>query len=95
MSINNGLDLKTKFVREKKKRITSEISSTLVQYSLKCWVAFFSRGIIFKVPSLMLFNKVFVKELAHILTYVHKIFNRRVFFKMLLSMCLVIAEKKL
>ena len=43
----------------------------------------------------MLFTKVLMKELARILIHVHKIFSRRVSFKILLLMCLVILEKKL
>ena len=43
----------------------------------------------------MLFTKVFMKELARILIHVHKIFNRKVSFKILLLMCLAILEKKL
>ena len=43
----------------------------------------------------MLFTKVLMKELARILIHVHKIFNRRVSFKILLLMCLAILEKKL
>ena len=43
----------------------------------------------------MLFTKVLMKELARILIYVHKIFNRRVTFKMLLVICLAIVKKKL
>ena len=43
----------------------------------------------------MMFSKVLIKKLAHILIQVHKIFNRRVSFKMLWSMYLVIIEKKL
>ena len=43
----------------------------------------------------MLFTKVLMKELARILIQVHKIFNRRVFLKTLLLMCLGIFEKKL
>ena len=39
----------------------------------------------------MLFTKVLMKELAHILIHVHKIINRRV---SLLLMCLAIVEKK-
>ena len=41
MSINSGLDLKTRFVWEKKKRITTSEISILVQCSLKCGVTFF------------------------------------------------------
>ena len=44
---------------------------------------------------LMLLTKVLMKELARILIYVHKIFNRRVSFNILLLMYLVIVEKKL
>ena len=43
----------------------------------------------------MLFTKVLMKQLARILIHVHKIFNRRVSFKILLLMCLAILEKKL
>ena len=43
----------------------------------------------------MLFTNVFMKELARILIHVHKIFNRRVSFKMLLLICRAILEKKL
>ena len=43
----------------------------------------------------MMFTKVLMKELAHILIHVHKIFNRRVSFKILLLMCLAVREKKL
>ena len=100
MSINTELDLKTGFIWEKKKRITtSEISSILAQRSLKCGVAFYFVGDNFQGNladfRLMMFSKVLMKELARILIYVHKIFNRRVSFKMLWSMCLVIVKKKL
>ena len=99
MSINSALYLKTRFVWEKKKRIrTSEIYIS-VRCSLRCEVPFFFWVIIFKAPSLifcfMLFTKVLMKELARILIHVHKIFNRRVSFKILLLMCLAILEKKL
>ena len=40
----------------------------------------------------MLFTKVLMKELARILIHVHKIFNRRVPFKILLLMYLAILE---
>ena len=43
----------------------------------------------------MMFAKVLMKELARLLIHVHKIFNRRVSFKILLPMCLVIVEKKI
>ena len=43
----------------------------------------------------MLFTKVLMKELARILIHVHKIFNRKVSFKILLLMLLAILEKKL
>ena len=41
----------------------------------------------------MMFIKVSMKELALILIHVHKIFNRKVSFKILVLMCLVIVEK--
>ena len=40
-----------------------------------------------------MFIKVSMKELALILIHVHKIFNRKVSFKILVLMCLVIVEK--
>ena len=98
MSINSVLDLKTTFVWEKKKRITKSEISILVQYYLKCGVAFFLvsdiHGTFFDFR-FMLFTKVLMNELASILIHVHKIFNRRVSFKILLLMCLAIVEKKL
>ena len=42
----------------------------------------------------MLFTKILMKELAHILSHVHKILNRWVSFKVLLLMCLAVVEKK-
>ena len=41
------------------------------------------------------FTEVLLKDLARMLTYVRKTKNCRVSFKMLLSMCLVFAEKGL
>ena len=62
--VNTGLDLKTRFVWEKKKRvITSEISSILVQYSLKCGVAFSLQVIIYKTTSLIFVSWCLVKSL--------------------------------
>ena len=98
MSINSGLDLKTRFVREKKKRIATSEISILVQCSLKCGVAFFLVSDVqgtFVDFLFMLVTKVWMNELARILIHVHKIFNRRVSFKILLLMCLAIVEKKL
>ena len=43
----------------------------------------------------MIFTKVLMKELARILIHVHKIFKRRVSFKILLLLCLAIVENKL
>ena len=43
----------------------------------------------------MLFTKTFMNELGRMLIHVHKIFNQRVSFKILLLMCLAIVEKKL
>ena len=43
----------------------------------------------------MMFTKVLMKELARILIHVHKIFMRRVSFKILVLMCLTILENKL
>ena len=40
-----------------------------------------------------MFINVSMKELALILIHVHKIFNRKVSFKILVLMCLVIVEK--
>ena len=98
MSTISGLDLKARFVWEKKKRITSEIS-ILVQYPLKCGVAFlFASDSVqetFFDFRFMLFTKVLMKELARILIHIYKIFNGRVSFKILLLMRLATAEKKL
>ena len=69
-----------------------------MQCSLKYVVAFFFAGDIFQgtfVDFCYMFSKVLMKKLARILIHVHKIVNRRVSFKMLLSMWLVIVEKKL
>ena len=43
----------------------------------------------------MLLTKVLMKELARILIHVHKTFNRRVSFKILLLMCPAIVDKNL
>ena len=98
-SINNGLDLKTTLVWEKKKRIiASKISSILVQCSLKCGLYFLAsdnfKGT-FVDFRFMMFAKVLMKESARILIHVRKICNYRVSFKMLLLTYLVIVEKKL
>ena len=97
MSIDTGLNLKTRFVWEKKKRIKiSESSSTFLQWSLKCRLIFFVQLIIFHVPlSVFMFTQVSMKELGRILILAHKIFSCRVSFTILLSMCLLIFEKKL
>ena len=95
----SNMSINPRLVWEKKKRIiTSEISSILVQCSLKCGVVFFAsdnfQGI-FVDSRFMMFTKVLIKELACILIHVHKIFNYTVFFRVLLLMYLVIVEKKL
>ena len=70
-----------------------------VFFEVKCGVAFFfvSDNVqgTFVGFCFMLFAKVLMKELARILIHVHKIFSRRVSFKILLLMCLAILEKKL
>ena len=43
----------------------------------------------------MMFTKVLMKDLARTLIHDRKILNYRVFFIMLMSMCLVIVEKEL
>ena len=43
----------------------------------------------------MMFTVVLTKYLTHMLIHVRKLFNCRVSFNMLLSICLVIVEKKL
>ena len=43
----------------------------------------------------MMFTQVLMKELARILIYVRKIFNCRMSFKMLLSMCLATLDREL
>ena len=95
MSINTGLDLKTRFALEKMKRIKiSEISSVLVQFFLCAFLFFASDNFqgTFVDFRFMMFS---LDELARILIYVQKIFKCRMLFKMLLSMCLVIVQKEL
>ena len=98
MSINSGLDLKTSFVREKKKCMTTSEISILVQCSLKCGVAFFFASDSVEETfdlRFMLFTKVLMKELARILIYIYKIFNGRMSFKILLLMRVATVGKKL
>ena len=95
ISINTGLDLKTRFLWEKKKRKYNkiEISSILMQCSLKCGVVFLFASDNFQGTFVdlcfMILIKVLIKQLARFLIHVHKI------FKILFSMCLTIVEKKL
>ena len=62
---------------------------------------FLYKGVLNKLQSrrinfrFMLFTKALMNELDCILIHVHKIFNRRVSFKILLLICLAIVEKKL
>ena len=49
----------------------------------------------FIVFCLILFTEVLIKDLARMLIHVRKIFNCRVYYKIMLSMCLVIVEKEL
>ena len=96
MSTNTRLDFKTRFVWEKRK-LVSEIC-TLVQCSVNCRVTFLASDNfhgIFVEFCFMMFDLVLIKELARILIDVRKIFNWRVFFEILLSMCLKIVEKQL
>ena len=111
MSINNELDLKTRFVWA---RILESLAKLFNILGLReketynkfyfCVMFFEVRGRIFLacdnvqgtfVDFYFMFTKVLMKELARILIHVHKIFKRRVFFKILLLMCLAIAENKL
>ena len=87
-------------IRNCKWNIIYHLSSILVQFSLKWGVVFFSEWYCnfqstFVDFRFMIFTKVLMEELARVLIHVRKIFKCRVFFKMLLSMCLVIVEKKL
>ena len=70
------------FVCEKKKLITTNEISILVQCSLKCGVAFFFASDNVQDPffgfHFMLFTRVLMKELARILIHIYKIFNGRV-----------------
>ena len=79
-------------------RRTSVISSALVRCSSKCGVVFFAsysfQSTYFDFR-FMMFTQALMKELARMLIHVRKIFNCRVSFKMLLSMCVAIVEKEL
>ena len=98
ISINFGLDLKTRFDWKKKNYITiSEISSTLVQCLSKCRALFSSKWWISSHLRWFLVYDVYSSLNKGILLLFHvcKIFNSRVSFKMLLSMCSAIVEKYL
>ena len=111
MSINNELDLKTRFVWARILESLAKLFNILGLrekeiYNSK-WNIYFgvTRGRIFLASDnvqgtfadfrFMMFTIALMKELARILIHVHKIFKRRVFFKILLLMCLAIAENKL
>ena len=91
---------KTSFVWEKKNRIkVSGMWSILVQCCSKCRLDFCSTynfsGNFFKFY-FMISSQVSMKEWTRMLIHARKIFNCRVSFKMLLTMCLIIAvDKKL
>ena len=111
MSINNELDLKTRFVWARILESLAKLFNILglreketynSKWNIYFGVMFFEvRGRIFLASDnvqgtfvdfrFMMFTKV----LARILIHVHKIFKRRVFFKILLLMCLAIVENKL
>ena len=114
MSINNELDLKTRFVWARILESLAKLFNILglreketynSKWNIYFGVMFFEvRGRIFLasdnvqgtfVDFRFMFTKVLMKELARILIHVHKIFKRRVFFKILLLMCLAIVENKL
>ena len=115
MSINNELDLKTRFVWARILESLAKLFNILglrekETYNSK-WNIYFGvmlfevRGRIFLARDnvqgalvdfrFMMFTKVLMKKLARNLIHVHKIFKRRVSFKILLLMCLAIVENKL
>ena len=115
MSINNELDLKTKFVwarlleslaklfnipglREKETyNSKGNIYFGVMFFEVRCRIFLASDNVqgTFVNFRFMMFNKVLMKELARILIHVHKIIKRRVFFKILLLICLAIVENKI
>ena len=115
MSINNELDLKTRFVWARILESLAKLFNILglreketynSKRNIYFGVMFFEVwGRIFLTSDnvqgtfvdfrFVMFTKVLMKELARILIHVHKIFKRRVFFKILLLMCLAIVENKL
>ena len=115
MSINNELDLKTRFVWARILESLAKLFNILglrekeiynSKWNIYFGVMFFeARGRIFLASDnvqgtfadfrFMMFTIALMKELARILIHVHKIFKRRVFFKILLLMCLAIVENKL
>ena len=115
MSINNKLDLKTRFVWARILESLAKLFNILglreketynSKWNIYFGVMFFELwGRIFLASDnvqgtfvdfrFMKFTKVLMKELARILIHVHKIFKRRVSFKILLLMCLAIVENKL
>ena len=115
MSINNELDLKTRFVWARLLESLAKPYNILglrekqtynSKWNMYFGVMFFEvRGHIIFVSDnvqgtfadfrFMMFTKALMKELACILIHVHKIFKCRVSFKILLLMCLAIAENKL
>ena len=114
MSINNELDLKTRFVWARLLESLAKPYNILglrekqtynSKWNMYFGVMFFEvHGHIFMNDNnqgtfvdfcFRMFTKVLMKELACILIHVHKIFKRRVSFKILLLMCLAIAENKL
>ena len=93
--INTKLNLKTRFVWEKKNLI--KISGAIL-FEVQARV--FVQLITFQAISsifiyFMMSSQVLMKQLTCTLIHVRKIFNCRVSFKMLLSMCLMIFEKEL
>ena len=90
------LNLKTRIVRKK----AHEISETSFLFWCNVCPSAHLRNYLFPGTSFIYsrfsdFTEVLMKDLARMLIYVRKTKNCRVSFKMLLSMCLVFAEKGL
>ena len=90
--MNTMLNLKTRFERKRSALNKWNVVSILVQMFFQSARCIFTWLIFFQAPSsifvLVTFTEVLMKDLSR--TLIH-----RVFFKMLLSMCLVIVEKGL
>ena len=88
----SNMSTNTRLVREKKKRrVTSQISSVLVQCSWKCWFLFFFELYFSSHLREFSFHDIYssLDDQISILIHVRKIFNCTMSFKMLLSVLFI------